>query len=286
VRARASKGLARYSLTNQLLVVLQSEGRATFVAGFKQWLRLGYCVKKGERALRILAPMTVKERDRRTGEETGETKTFFPTVFVFFQEQVAPLPSGEPVPLEPPREPLTGDSHGHLLPPLQSFCESLGYSVSFEELDGPAGGWCDRRSKRIVVDARTPANARLRMLVHETGHALGVDYERYSREQSEVLADTVVFCPGRHEARLGRCAQRQLQALPTCLPAGAHLRGDDRTRSLLAASGARTQRRPRGLRVVQNGRVRLGSGYARMRATANRALRACGIAHRQVAACL
>jgi hypothetical protein len=185
--------LARYSLTNQLLVALQSQGRATFVAGFKQWLRLGYCVNKGERALRILAPMTVKERERGTGEETGETKTFFRTVFVFFQEQVAPLPSGEPVPLEPPREPLRGDSHAHLLPRLRAFCESLGYSVSFEVLDGPVGGWCDRRARRIVVNAQTPPNGQLRTLVHECAHALGVDYECYSREQSEVLADAITF---------------------------------------------------------------------------------------------
>jgi hypothetical protein len=44
-----------YSLTNQLLVALQSGGRATFVAGFKQWLAVGYCVKRGERAIRIMA---------------------------------------------------------------------------------------------------------------------------------------------------------------------------------------------------------------------------------------
>jgi hypothetical protein len=150
VRARASNGLARYSLTNQLLVALQSEGRARFVAGFKQWLRLGYCVKKGERALRILAPMTVKERDRQTGEGTGEAKTFFRTVFVFFQDRVVPLPSGEAVPLEPPREPLSGDSYAHLLPGLRAFCESLGYSVSFEVLGGPARGCCDRKARWIV----------------------------------------------------------------------------------------------------------------------------------------
>jgi hypothetical protein len=29
--------------------------------------------------------------------------------------------------------------------------------------------------------------------VHECAHALGIDYERYSREQSEVLADTITF---------------------------------------------------------------------------------------------
>jgi antirestriction protein ArdC len=193
VRSRASNGLARYSLTNQLLVALQSQGRATFVAGFKQWLALGYCVKRGSRAIRIMAPMPVRERDRQTGEETGETITLFKTAAVFFQEQVEPLPSGEPTPLEPPREPLTGDSHAHLLPRLVAFCESLGYAVSFEQVDGPAGGWCDRRAKRIVVDAGVAPNAQLRTLVHECAHALGVDYQQYSREQSEVLADTICF---------------------------------------------------------------------------------------------
>jgi len=193
VRARASNGLARYSLTNQLLVALQSGGRATFVAGFKQWLALGYCVKRGSRALRIMAPMPVKARDCDSGEETGQTITLFKAVPVFFQEQVEPLPAGEPTPLEPPREELTGDSHAHLLPRLVGFCESLGYSVTFEPVDGAAGGWCDRKAKRIVVDAGVAANAQLRTLVHETAHALGVNYRQYSREQSEVLADTICF---------------------------------------------------------------------------------------------
>jgi hypothetical protein len=141
VKARASNGLARYSLTNQLLVALQSDGRATFVAGFKQWLELGYSVRRGSRALRIMAPMPVKQRDRDCGEQTGEMITLFKSVPVFFQEQVQPLPCGEPTPLQPPRQPLTGDSHAHLLARLVGFCESLGYSVSFEPVDGPAGGW-------------------------------------------------------------------------------------------------------------------------------------------------
>ena len=195
VRARSSNGLARYSLTNQLLVALQSDGRATFVAGFKQWLALGYCVKCGSRAIRIMAPIPVKARDRDTGEGEGEreTITLFKSVPVFFQEQVEPLPGVEPTPLEPPREPLTGDSHAHLLPRIVGFCQSLGYSVSFEAIEGPAGGWCDRKAKRIVVDCGVAPNAQLRTLVHETAHALGVDYRQYSREQSEVLADTIGF---------------------------------------------------------------------------------------------
>jgi hypothetical protein len=73
VRVRSQAGLARLSLSNQLLVAL-ARPDATFVAGFKAWLRLGFAVNKGERAIAIVAPLPVKERDRVSGEETGETR--------------------------------------------------------------------------------------------------------------------------------------------------------------------------------------------------------------------
>lgn len=125
--------------------------------------------------------MAVKERDRTTGEETGETITLFKVVFVFDRSQVRALPSRERAPLEHPSEPLTGDSHAHLLAPVVAFAESLGYSVSFEAIEGRAGGFCDRKGRRIVVETSLPANGRLRTLIHETGHALGIGCERYSR---------------------------------------------------------------------------------------------------------
>lgn len=106
VRLRSRAGLARLSLSNQLLVAL-ARPDASFVAGFKAWLDLGYCVRKGEKAIRIIAPMPVNERGRATGEETGETITLFKGVSVFDAQQVEPLPAGEPTPLQPPSQPLT-----------------------------------------------------------------------------------------------------------------------------------------------------------------------------------
>ncbi len=138
---------------------------ATFVAGFKAWLALGYCAKKGERAIAIIAPLPIKDRDRISGEETGETRLLFKTLFVFDRSQVAPLPNGTPTPLQAPCEPLTGDTHTHLIAPLVAFAESLGYTVSFEPIAGTAGGWCDAQAKQIVVDADAPGNGRLRTLV-------------------------------------------------------------------------------------------------------------------------
>src|SRR5450432_4659429 len=71
VRVRSRNGLARYSVNNQLLIAF-ARPDATFVAGFRAWLELGYQVRKGEKAIWILAPLKIKERERVSGEETGE----------------------------------------------------------------------------------------------------------------------------------------------------------------------------------------------------------------------
>lgn len=184
-----------YSAGNCMLIALQCHERGIVpehVAGFRTWLKLGRCVRRNEKALRILAPVTVKERDE-LGEETGERRVFFKTAFVFALSQTEPLPGVEPVSLEPPHEPLTGDSHVHLIGPMVAFAESLGFMVSFEPIAGSAGGWCDTKTKRIVVDADAPANARLRTLIHECAHALGIDYRSYSRAQAEVMVETVTL---------------------------------------------------------------------------------------------
>jgi hypothetical protein len=114
------------------------------------------------------------------------------------RSQVDPLDGREPAPLEPPNQPLTGDTHAHLLDPANTFAASLGYTVTFESTPDGVGGWCDRRAHRIVVNADAPANAQLRILIHETAHALGIDYHAYTREQAEVLVDTITYivCAG------------------------------------------------------------------------------------------
>lgn len=185
-----------YSAGNCMLLAMQCHERGiapSRIAGFRTWLKLGRCVRKGEGALRILAPVTVKEREQLTGEENEKRRVFFKTAFVWDLSQTDVLPGVEPVALEPPHQPLSGDSHAHLLAPLCRFAESLGYSVCFEVIDGSAGGWCDPKGKRIVVDAGVPANAQLRTLIHECAHALGIGYERYSRAQAEVMVDAVTL---------------------------------------------------------------------------------------------
>jgi hypothetical protein len=192
VRVRSNAGLARLSVSNQLLVAL-ARPDATFVAGFKAWRKLGYHVRKGEKAIAIIAPLPLKERDKVTGEETGETRLLYKTVFVFDAAQVDAIDDVEQAPLQAPCEPLTGDTHRHLLAPLAQFAGTLGYQVALEAIPGPVEGWCDPSAKRIAVDNQRPANAQVRTLVHELAHALGVTYQQYGRRHAEVIVDTATY---------------------------------------------------------------------------------------------
>jgi hypothetical protein len=84
VRARARNGLARYSVSNLCLILLANPD-ASFVAGFKAWLELGYCVRRREHAIWIFAPMPTRRRDRGPTAETDDEqrRVLFRAVPVF-----------------------------------------------------------------------------------------------------------------------------------------------------------------------------------------------------------
>src|SRR3954470_16195765 len=58
----------QYSFTNQVLIYCQCPD-ATHVAGFHKWIELGRHVRKGEKAIRIFAPITVKRDSGTAGED-------------------------------------------------------------------------------------------------------------------------------------------------------------------------------------------------------------------------
>jgi hypothetical protein len=196
VRVRATNGLARYSFHNQLLIALQRPD-ASYVAGFRAFLALNRCVRKGEKAIRILAPMNVGARadedEPGEGVDPQRRRTVFRAVSVFDVSQTAALPDTEPVPLSPPCEPITGTSHAHLLAPLRQLAGELGYTVRTEAVEGLAEGYCDAKRKLIAIEQTMPANAQVRVLVHEIAHALGVGYADYGRDRAEVMVDTATF---------------------------------------------------------------------------------------------
>lgn len=191
VKVRSRNGLARYSINNQLLVAMQAP-QATYIAGFRAFLDLGRCVRKGETAIRILAPVVARKKDQPDGNKDEKKPIGFRAVPVFDVSQTEPLPDRTPTPLEPEYEPITGDSHAYLLPCLEDYAHKLGFPVRYENT-GDAAGWCDQKATTIVVSVELPPNAQVRTLVHELAHALGISYKDYNRPQAEVLVDTVTY---------------------------------------------------------------------------------------------
>jgi antirestriction protein ArdC len=171
-----------YSMGNCMLIAMQRPD-ATRVAGFRKWQELGRQVRKGERSIKIMAPMSVKRENAETGEE--ERATFFRSVPVFDIGQT----DGEPLP-EPPCEPVTGDSHERYLAPLKDLAASMGIAVYEYAPTSAAQGFYDEAGKRIVISTELAPNAKVRTLVHELAHAHGVTYKDYSRGEAECIVET------------------------------------------------------------------------------------------------
>jgi antirestriction protein ArdC len=183
----------RYSLRNTLLIAFQCPD-ATHVAGFRRWLELGRCVRKGEKAIRIFAPVRYRRRGSEgAGDDQDESQLVgFKLAAVFDVSQTEPLPGVEPVPLDPPGQPVDGDSHANLLVPLERHAASLGFTVGYRPLQGRAG-YCSVRDMRITIDSQLPGNGKVATLVHELAHAHGVDYARFSRAEAELIVESVAY---------------------------------------------------------------------------------------------
>src|SRR5207249_12295338 len=101
-----------------------------------------------------------RDPEQADGDEAQEHLVGCKLAAVFDVSQTEPLPGVEPVPLDPPGEPVSGDSHAHLLTPLEQHAASLGFSVHYEPLEGRAG-YCTAREARIVIDSELPANGKV-----------------------------------------------------------------------------------------------------------------------------
>jgi antirestriction protein ArdC len=196
-----------YSLHNQLLIAHQCPG-ATRVAGFRAWLKLGYCVRKGETAIRIWAPVPPSKKAREAWRRAGsdpdsEPRTRFRLVPVFDRSQVDPLPDfpGGAVPLDPPCEPIAGEGLAHHFGPLADFGRSLGIAVEIEPVPGSANGYFEPSADRLVIDVlgeRFSPNAQLQTLVHELAHVLvrqdrRPDDPKLPYAEEEVVVESVAY---------------------------------------------------------------------------------------------
>ena len=80
-----------YSVNNSMLIFMQRPN-ATYISSFSGWKSIGRKVKKGEKGIRIIAPVTIKVRQKSDEEnqespEEQEKLVAFRFAYVFDLEQ-------------------------------------------------------------------------------------------------------------------------------------------------------------------------------------------------------
>lgn len=164
---RAMARLRKYSFGNQMLIAIQRPD-ATHVAGFHKWLELHRYVMKGQKAIRILAPM-IAATDRDTDRDTGKPFERGPRVIGFRRVNVFDISQTDGEPLPEVSLDVHGDP-GEAIEKLSRFCAARSIVVEIvDDLGGPMGVSTGGVIKLVADESR----ARLfSTFVHEVAHEL------------------------------------------------------------------------------------------------------------------
>lgn len=172
----------RYSPRNTLLIMLQRPD-ATIVASYGRWQELKRQVMKGERGIRIIAPLIKKVVDEETKEEEKKL-VGYKVVSTFDISQT----QGEPVPdLEVPV--LDGEGGRELYLRLLSVASKEGLVVKrggpFFDARPNAYGYLERSSKTIAIRDGVSSLQEANTMTHEILHYLG------NHDMSDARTETI-----------------------------------------------------------------------------------------------
>ena len=194
-----------YSPLN-IQMILRQNPRASYVASFKKWKdEFSRSVNKGEKALRIFAPITVKKRDPKTNEPlldkdgNEQTYTSFKLVPVFDVSQT----DGKELP-KPVYE-LKGSyqDYGNLYKSAKEVSEANGISISFSENTKGAKGYYSPVSNEIVIKKGLSEQHTLKTIFHEMAHSDLHNLEKraetpFNLSTAELQAESVAFVVSSH----------------------------------------------------------------------------------------
>lgn len=179
----------RYSWANVALILAQRPD-ATRVAGYNAWLRMRRYVRRGEKAIKIVVPMT----KRGAGEnEDDERQLFFGTGNVFDISQT----DGEPLPeVEVPV--LTGEQGQELFLRLNLLAHQEGLSVRTgdpEKMPRELMGYYSP-ADRVILIKQAPMLQMTKTIAHELGHHFAVHAggkDASTRPEQETVAESTAY---------------------------------------------------------------------------------------------
>lgn len=162
-----------YSWNNQLLIALQTGGKATRVAGYKTWESLGRHVKKGEKSIVINGYGTKKvdQTDKSGNVVMGaDGKPEQRTIPIFFGVGVFDISQTEGDPLPESHRPMTSTPPPGLTEDLENAIKQNGFTIEYvENLGGPRGSTSPSNKKVQILDSLGEAE-RAKVLAHELMH--------------------------------------------------------------------------------------------------------------------
>lgn len=163
----------RYSSRNIQLILAQNPD-ATYVTTFKQWKEtFERSVNKGEKAMRIWAPMPIKQRDPETGkvllDEKGNEKTAlrFKLVPVFDVSQT----KGKDLPKAIHELEGTHKDYANLYRAAKAYAESKGVKVIIDHNLKTARGYYATKDQTIVLKGGMSEQQTLKTFFHELAHS-------------------------------------------------------------------------------------------------------------------
>ncbi len=194
-----------YSPGNIQLIYMQNP-EATHVASFKKWKDdFERNVNKGEKALRIFAPITLKKKDPKTHEplldENGNEQTYtsFKLVPVFDISQTNGKELAKPIyELEG-----TYEDYGNLYKSAKEVSEANGVPLSFSDDTGRAKGYYSPTNNEIVIKKGLSEQHTLKTIFHEMAHSDLHNMEKIQenplkRSTAELQAESVAFVVASH----------------------------------------------------------------------------------------
>ena len=148
------KPCSKWSFSNQILMLIQGTEDAR---GYQQWLGVHRYVKKGTKAIWILAPLQYKVQEKQVKED-GTVELVeryllkgFKSIPVFRFEDT----DGDPLPVYEPKT----------IPPLSEVAEAWGIKIRYEKLPGEYGHY-NPTDNEIVLGTES-----MSVFFHELAHA-------------------------------------------------------------------------------------------------------------------
>lgn len=191
----------QYSSRNLRLILAQKPD-ASYLASYNTWKKFDRHVKRGEKALSVIIPVTYVKKDQqgqpildKNGKpETGLTFRLKPTAFDVSQTEGKAMPKAAEV-----KEQLTDLDYANLYRALMSIAKTHNVSVRFEEMERSTFGYYNPTENQIVLRSNEMNKSQIiKTFLHETAHSElhhnnNSQQEQLTKSTAELQAESVAY---------------------------------------------------------------------------------------------